>query len=505
MTLAAGALQITPLMTNGQTAAVDAASDYTQVVAHRGAWKTTELPENSIASLNRAIELGCMGSEFDVWMTLDDSLVINHDPDHAGLKIEQTPYRQLLETPLKNGEPLPTLHSYLTAALGIGGQTIPVLEIKPTKGGVDRALKITRAVVDMVQSFNAMDSIIFISFDYNMLLEIHRLYPKAVTQYLNGDKSPAELQQDGITGLDYHYSVYQRHPEWITDAQQRGLLLNAWTVNDTEIIDWLLANRFQAITTNEPELVARRAARHQRIYGDRQLVFADEFNVSGAPDTALWTFDTGSHGWGNHELQNYTNGDPSNVVVDNGLLEITARKDSQQPKGYSSVRMVQKKGFLYGRLEVRAQLPEGRGLWPALWLLPDHFKYGGWPASGEIDLMENVGYNPDSVFFTIHTEQYNHIKQTQKSQGVFNKSLYTQFHDYALEWTVDELIFFMDDQEVFRFDNEHSDSGYKSWPFDQPFHLLLNIAVGGDWGGKMGIDPGAFPATMLVDYVRVFQ
>lgn len=117
--------------------------------------------------------------------------------------------------------------------------------------------------------------------------------------------------------------------------------------------------------------------------------------------------------------------------------------------------------------------------------------------------MENVGYNPDSVFFTVHTEKYNHVKHTQKSKGVYTNSLYTQFHVYALEWSPDSLSFYMDDQKQFSFANE--DTGYKSWPYDRPFHLLMNIAVGGDWGGKRGIDNNVFPAKMLVDYVRVYQ
>lgn len=501
---AAGSLQIAPLLQlRGQSPAVSDTAGYSNVIAHRGAWKTAGLPQNSIASLKKAIQLGCMGSEFDVQMTSDDTLIINHDPVYAGDTIEKSTYHQLMRVPLKNGEHLPTLRSYLQTALGSGGQTIPILEIKPSVVSKDRAIKTTRAVLQMVKEFKALDKIIFISFDYDVLLEIHHLYPKTITQYLNGEKSPIDLKADGINGADYHYSVFQKHPEWIREAKNTGILLNGWTVNDTATIDWLLASRFDAITTNEPELVAARARRHQKIYGNRKLVFNDEFNVAGSPDDHYWRYDTGSHGWGNHELENYTDGDRRNVVIEKGLLHIIARKDDKQPKGYSSVRMVQKKGFLYGRLELRAKLPAGRGLWPALWLLPDNNTYGGWPSSGEIDLMENVGYNPDSVFFTIHTEKYNHVKHTQKSRGVYTNSLYTQFHVYALEWSPDSLCFYMDDQKQFSFANEHT--GYKSWPYDQPFHLLMNIAVGGDWGGKKGINNSVFPATMLVDYVRFYQ
>lgn len=503
--LLAVAVQIAPLQASGQSAVDNTRGIYTHVVAHRGAWKKTGLPENSIASLQKAISLGCMGSEFDVQRTIDDSLVVNHDPTFNGLTIEKSTYQQLMGTPLKNGEHLPTLRQYLSAALINGSHTTPVLEIKPSVVSKARAIQTTKAILGMVSQFKAIQKIIFISFDYEVLREIHRQYPNAITQYLNGDKSPATLKADGISGADYHYSVFQKHPDWIREAKDKSIMLNAWTVDDTLTIDWLLANEFDAITTNKPELVAARAARHAKIYGHKKLVFSDEFNQGGAPDRNFWKYDTGSHGWGNHELENYTDGDRNNVFIKSGLLHIVAQKDANQPKGYSSVRMVQKKGFLFGRLEVRAKLPPGRGLWPAIWLLPDRFSYGGWPASGEIDLMENVGYNPDSVFFTIHTEKYNHVKGTQKSKGIFDSTLYSRFHTYALEWTPEKITFFLDDHKVFSFANEHGVPGYKSWPYDNPFHLILNIAVGGDWGGKHGIDNNAFPATMLVDYVRVYQ
>lgn len=499
---ALGLTQLTPVYAAGQPDTAIAA-DYSRIVAHRGAWKTADLPQNSIASLKKAIQLGCMGSEFDVQLTADDSLVVNHDPVYQGDTIEKSTYQKLMRVPLKNAEHLPTLNSYLQTALNSGGHTTPVLEIKPSVISKARGIQTARKVLETVKAFHAMDKIIFISFDYDILLEIHRQYPNARTQYLNGDKSPAALKADKIGGADYHFSVFKKHPEWMKEANEKGIIVNAWTVDDTKTMDWLLAHQVDIITTNEPELAAQRAARHQKLYGNRKLVFSDEFNLDGAPHSDSWTYDTGSHGWGNHELENYTNAAPVNVFIKDGMLHIVAQKDDRQPKGYSSVRMVQQKGYLYGRLEIRAKLPAGRGLWPALWLLPDHNSYGGWPASGEIDLMENVGYNPDSVFFTVHTEKYNHVKHTQKSKGTQVKSLYSDFHLYALEWTPDSICFYMDDQKQFCFANEHQ--GYKSWPYDKPFHLLMNIAVGGDWGGKEGIDNNAFPATMLVDYVRIYQ
>ncbi|HTN36303.1 MAG TPA: family 16 glycosylhydrolase [Arachidicoccus sp.] len=472
------------------------------VVAHRGAWKTNTLPQNSIASLQQAIKLGCMGSEFDVQLTADDSLVVNHDPVYSGDTIEQVTYGQLMKHPLANGESLPTLRQYLLAGLG-QQQTKLVLEIKPSVISPARAIKTTNKVLELVKRFKATEKIIFISFDYNVLLAIHKEYPKAAVQYLNGDKSPETLKKDGISGADYHYSVFQKHPDWIQSAKKLGIILNAWTVNDTATIDWLLANNFDVITTNEPELVFERSKRYQQLYGQRELIFSDEFNTPGLPDEKYWTYDTGSSGWGNHELQDYTKADTANAHIRNGRLYIRALKDPSAPKGYSSARLVMKKGYKYGRIEIRAKLPGGRGLWPALWLLPDNNKYGGWPKSGEIDLMENVGYMPDSVFFTVHTEKYNHVIHTQKSKSVYCPTLYSQFHTYALEWTPEIMGFFMDDALQYSFKNEHK--GSAGWPFDQPFHLLMNIAVGGDWGGHNGIDSSIFPQTMEVDYVRIFQ
>ena len=225
------------------------------VVAHRGAFKMKQLPENSIASLKEAIRLQCAGSEFDVRMSADDSLVINHDPHYAGKEIEKTSFSELLQTPLANGEKLPTLRQYLAAGMTNNPGTRLVLEIKPSGGGKDRARLIAERVVRMVQELNAAPYMVYISFDYDMLKKVVEMIPGADTQYLNGDIAPAQLKTDGINGLDYHFSVFKKHPEWIEQAQQNKLVLNAWTVNTKEDMQWLLSNKFQFITTNEPELL----------------------------------------------------------------------------------------------------------------------------------------------------------------------------------------------------------------------------------------------------------
>jgi beta-glucanase (GH16 family) len=235
-----------------------------------------------------------------------------------------------------------------------------------------------------------------------------------------------------------------------------------------------------------------------------RLVWADEFNKNGLPDTTKWSYDLGGSGWGNNELQYYTNS-IRNASVQNGVLHVKALKDSLGKNGYTSARLVSKlKGdWTYGRIEVRARLPKGTGIWPAIWMLPTQWKYGNWPASGEIDIMEFVGYQPDSLFGSVHTRRFNHSIGTQKTKSLYSKDLPDAFHVYAINWTAEAIAFLFDGKEYFRFTNDHS--GKDAWPFDTDFHLLLNVAVGGGWGGKKGVDNTIFPQEMLVDYVRVYQ
>lgn len=237
----------------------------------------------------------------------------------------------------------------------------------------------------------------------------------------------------------------------------------------------------------------------------KKLVWSDEFNYKGLPDNRRWSYDTGGHGWGNNELQYYTAKRASNAKVTNGRLIITAKKEAYKNAKYTSARLVTKhKGdWKYGRIEVRAKLPKGRGIWPAIWMLSTDWKYGGWPESGEIDIMENVGYMPDSVFASIHTQAYNHAAGNGKTKGLLSKTLSTSFHVYAIEWNADAIDFYMDGKKFHSFKNEKT--GNAAWPFDQMFHLILNVAVGGNWGGKEGVDEKIFPQTMEVDYVRVYQ
>lgn len=244
--------------------------------------------------------------------------------------------------------------------------------------------------------------------------------------------------------------------------------------------------------------------------GKKRLVWFDEFNYTGLPDSSKWSYDVGDGcpnlcGWGNNELEFYTANRLENARVENGYLVIEARREKMGSRDFTSARMVtkQKGDWVYGRIEARAKLPKGKGIWPAIWMLPTDWAYGGWPRSGEIDIMEFVGYMPDSVFGTVHTDRFNGMKNTQKTGGLFSNSLSDDFHQYAIEWDADKIDFYFDGLKYHTFRNLRE--GTDAWPFDRAFHLILNVAVGGHWGGKMGVDESIFPQKMLVDYVRVYQ
>lgn len=223
------------------------------VVAHRGAWKKNLHPENSIAALREAIRLKCLGSEFDVRMTLDDSLVINHDPHYHGMDIEKSTFKELSVFPLTNGEPVPTLWQYLLAGTADNPGTQLVVELKPSSSG--RGRQMAHKTVELVRQLQAESRVLYISFDLAILTAILEKEPSANTQYLNGDQSPDQLKSMGITGLDYRYDVYKKNPHWIEQARKIGLQLNVWTVNDTADFQWFIERHFDAITTNEPELL----------------------------------------------------------------------------------------------------------------------------------------------------------------------------------------------------------------------------------------------------------
>lgn len=224
----------------------------TQIIAHRGAWKNTGAPENSIAALQHAIELKCWGSEFDVHMSSDSVPFILHDHSIQGIHIEKTSAAELSQIKLSNGEPLPTLESYLLAGKN-QKTTRLILEIKSSDISKERSLALTKKCVEMVQKLNMASITEYIAFDFDVCQKVKELDPAAIVSYLFGDKSPDELIAAGLNGMDYHYSIYKKHEDWLTKSKKKKLITNVWTVNDAEAMRWFIERKVDYITTNEPE------------------------------------------------------------------------------------------------------------------------------------------------------------------------------------------------------------------------------------------------------------
>ena len=227
---------------------------HNKVIAHRGAWKNTNVPENSIAALNHAVAMGCEGSEFDVHMSADSLPLINHDPSIQGVSIAKTNAVELLKIKLANGETLPTLENFLKAGM-VQTKTKLILEIKPSELGKESSIALTQKVVALVEKLQAQAWVDYISFDYDACKEVMRLAPYARVAYLRGDKTPAELAADHFYGLDYNFSVLQKNPSWIDEAKNKKLTINVWTVNDKSSLEEFLNKGADFITTNEPELL----------------------------------------------------------------------------------------------------------------------------------------------------------------------------------------------------------------------------------------------------------
>ena len=260
---------------------------------------------------------------------------------------------------------------------------------------------------------------------------------------------------------------------------------------------------------SEEEMVSQNKETNDWEIEGWNIVWQDEFDKDSL-DLTKWSREIGGHGWGNNELQFYTDSD-SNSYVENGNLTLKAQVVPQgigSSKGlryYSSARLrtYGKGDWKYGRIEVKAKVASGQGIWPAIWMLPTDWLFGGWPSSGEIDIMEHVGYDLGVVHGSVHTEAYNHKINTQRSSARKIANVDTEFHVYSIIWDKDKISFFIDDVQYFLFENDQQ-GNYKTWPFDQRFHLLINIAVGGDWPGNPDNSTN-FPRKMLVDYVRVYE
>lgn len=235
--------------------------------------------------------------------------------------------------------------------------------------------------------------------------------------------------------------------------------------------------------------------------------FADEFGGRGV-DGRTWRFDTARNrqGWHNNEKQYYAANRPENARVEAGALVIEARREAARPprfadgggQAYTSARLASRRALGYGFYEVRAKLPCGRGIWPAIWLLPAE---GKWPDAGEIDVMEMVGWDHRVIHATVHSGAFNHGKGTQRGARRRVPTSCAAFHRYQLDWRPDAITVGIDDRAFFQVRNDQP-GGAAAWPFTRPYQLILNVAVGGDWGGQRGIDDAAFPQAMTVDYVR---
>lgn len=237
------------------------------------------------------------------------------------------------------------------------------------------------------------------------------------------------------------------------------------------------------------------------------LVWSDEFSVDGKPDPEKWGYDIGGGGWGNGELQYYTDR-LNNAFVLDGVLNVRAVREDYGERQYTSARLVSKNrgDFKYGRFQFRARLKQcvARGTWPALWMLPTDWVYGGWPDSGEIDVMEHVGYDTGRVHGTVHTRAFNHGINTQVGDSILTSV--EKWHVYDIIWDEEKIDFIIDGVKYHEFINRNK--SYKEWPFDEKFHLIMNVAVGGAWGGAQGVDSNAFEGNgqiMEVDWVRVYS
>jgi beta-glucanase (GH16 family) len=235
-----------------------------------------------------------------------------------------------------------------------------------------------------------------------------------------------------------------------------------------------------------------------------QLVWSDEFDVDGPPDNSKWSYDVGGNGWGNNEAEYYTNARSENARIENGYLVIEARKEDFLGSQYTSARLLTKKKeeWTYGKFEIRARIPKGVGTWPAIWLLSGIDPLV-WPDDGELDIMEEVGFNPNIIYGTAHNKQYNGAQGTQRGSSKSIPDAQDSFHVYRLEWTDSQITWSVDSLVYFIYGNPNA--GSVSWPYNKNFFLILNIAIGGNWGGQQGIDDTIFPQQMLVDYVRVYQ
>jgi beta-glucanase (GH16 family) len=357
--------------------------------------------------------------------------------------------------------------------------------------------------------------------------------------YRTGDIEVARKFADGAYDITFHFAepddvgggarvfdAYAEGSQVIDDldvmAFRDGKVYSALTVTAPNVVvsDGELNINFEA-SAGEPTLSALVVRNKQRPEQEWNLVWSDEFDGAEL-DASKWSPNIWAPRKVNDEDQAYTDRE-KNLRIEDGMLVIEAHKEDYEGGSYTSGRVhsAGKGDFLYGRFEVRAKLPRGQGSWPAIWMLPsDPYKYSStcedgedwqgssvcdaWPNSGEIDIMEHVGYQMGHVHGTVHNKAYYWVNWEQRKGRVLVDDVDENFHVYSLEWSPERIDIFVDDVHYFTYVNEGT--GWKAWPFDHPFHVILNIAVGGVWGRAGGpIDDSIFPQRMYVDYVRVYR
>ena len=291
---------------------------------------------------------------------------------------------------------------------------------------------------------------------------------------------------------------------WITTKKNGSTLSITTSANDAQKERTGKVTVQTAVESKEISVVQASAEDREIVAPEGyRLVWHDEFS-EGTTLNSDWTHEVQNSGWVNHELQNYRNGTADGKRVTelvDGRLHINCFKGSDGKIYSGRVYAKVKQGWTYGYIEASIKLPKGKGTWPAFWMMPVNFR--SWPADGEIDIMEEVGYHPDYVSSSLHANAHVHSNGTQVTHEMYCKGAEGEFHKYAIEWTHEKITTFVDGKVQLTYANRNL--GRDDWPYDDPFYVILNLAWGGDWGGAQGVDESKLPVTMEVDYVRVFQ
>ena len=291
---------------------------------------------------------------------------------------------------------------------------------------------------------------------------------------------------------------------WITTKKNGSTLSITTSANDAQKERTGKVTVQTAVESKEISVVQASAEDREIVAPEGyRLVWHDEFS-EGTTLNSDWTHEVQNSGWVNHELQNYRNGTADGKRVTelvDGRLHINCFKGSDGKIYSGRVYAKVKQGWTYGYIEASIKLPKGKGTWPAFWMMPVNFR--SWPADGEIDIMEEVGYHPDYVSSSLHANAHVHSNGTQVTHEMYCKGAEGEFHKYAIEWTHEKITTIVDGKVQLTYANHNL--GRDDWPYDDPFYVILNLAWGGDWGGAQGVDESKLPVTMEVDYVRVFQ